>query len=452
MSRGLSHYGRVASLCAALAITVPVIGQADEQDAVLAGVSRIEVASGNAHQGPWRMNQSDFDFVDDPTVAITHDGHIGVAWADQSRQNIFLQMYAPDGQARFRDPVNVSSNPGIFSWLPRIVIASQDQQRVYVLWQEIVFRGGGHGGEIFFSRSSDGGATFSEALNLSDSEAGAGKGRLTPERWDNGSFDLAEGADGHLYAAWSEYEGRLWVSRSTDGGSSFSDPVHVTGGEDRPARAPTLEVGSDGKVHLAWTTGDDPAADIHVATSKDGGRSFGDPQIVSPGEGHADAPKLAVDSRGRLHLVYGESPEGPFQRYRIRYAYRDAASERFSDPATAAAPQASLDSMNFPELAIDDADRLYVVWEHFPDHRHRPRGLGFAMSRDGGRTFTEPEMVPGSDDPELGSNSNRQGFLTRKLDVNPEGALALVNSTFAAERSSHIWLWRMPAAEPEQLR
>jgi hypothetical protein len=457
MYRRLSHYGRVASVCAALSITAPGISQPNEPDAVLADISRIEVASGNAHHGPWRMNQSDYDFVDDPTVAITGDGHIGVAWADQKRQNIFLQMYTPDGQARLGEPVNVSSNPGIFSWLPRMVIASQDPQRVYVLWQEIVFRGGGHGGEILFARSSDGGATFGEALNLSDSEAGAGKGRLTPDRWDNGSLDLVEGPDGHLYAAWSEYEGRLWVSRSTDGGGTFAEPLHVTGGEDRPARAPALAVDGDGNVHLAWTPGDDPAGDIHVATSTDGGRSFGDPQVVSPGEGHADAPKLAVDSQGRLHLVYGESPDGAFQRYRIRHAYRDAASGHFSDPATIAAPEASLDSVKFPGLAVDEANRLYVVWERFPDYRRRPRGLGFAMSHDGGRTFTQPEIVPGSDDPDLGSTGNRQGFLTRKLDVSPQGALAVVNSTFAAERSSRIWLWHMqddgmirPAAQERQ--
>jgi hypothetical protein len=50
---------------------------------------RIEVAAGNAHRGPWRMNDSEFDYVDDPTVAMTNDGYVGVAWADQARQNIF---------------------------------------------------------------------------------------------------------------------------------------------------------------------------------------------------------------------------------------------------------------------------------------------------------------------------------------------------------------------------
>jgi hypothetical protein len=409
------------------------------------GGERIEVAAGNAHQGPWRMNESDFDYVDDSTVAIADDGHVGVAWADQARQKIFFQMYAPDGQARFAEPVNVSAHPGIFSWLPRMVIGAGDAQRIYVLWQEIIFSGGSHGGEILFARSTDGGASFSAPLNLSNTQAGAGKGRLTTHRWDNGSLDLAEGEDGTLYAAWTEYEGRLFVSRSSDGGASFSRPFHVVGDETRPARGPSFAVEASGAVHLAWTWGEDSAADIHIATSRDGGRSFGAPQAVSSGPGHADAPKLAADSRTNLHLVFGESADGLFGQYRIRYSRRTAGNDNFSQPVTVAAPARDIESMNFPHLAIDSADRLYLAWELFPEPRHRPRGLGFTASTDGGESFAVPEIVPGSDDQDLGINGSLQGLLASKLAVNARGDAALVNSSFARGKSSHVWLWRKPA-------
>ena len=442
MTRCIARGGGVVLLSATLAMAAgPGAGQVEGQNHFWAGVERVEVTRGNAHRGPWRMNESDFDYVDDPTVAITDDGHVGVAWADQRRQNIFFQMYMPDGQARSSQPVNVSSHPGIFSWLPRLVIPPGDAQRIYVLWQEIVFSGGSHGGEIFFARSTDGGATFSNPINLSNSQAGDGKGRLSARRWDNGSLDLAQGPEGHLYAAWTEYEGRLWVSRSTDGGASFAAPVHVAGDGHRAARAPALAVDGYGNVHLAWTIGEDAAADIHVATSRDGGRSFGEPLIV-PSAGHADAPGIAADSRGRLHLVYGESPNGPLRQYRIRYAHRDAGSDRFSEPRTIAGPGAGIDSVNFPDIVVDAGDRLYLVWKLFADRRHYSRGLGFTMSADGGETFAAPEVVPASGDPELGFNGSLQSFLMNKLAVNADGAVALVNSTFAPGRSSHIWLWR----------
>jgi hypothetical protein len=44
---------------------------------------RIEVASGAAYQGTWRMNESQFSYVDDPTMAINEEEVVAVAWADQ---------------------------------------------------------------------------------------------------------------------------------------------------------------------------------------------------------------------------------------------------------------------------------------------------------------------------------------------------------------------------------
>ena len=93
----------------------------------------IEVAVGEGFVGPWRMNALDRRYVDDPTVAIDDAGFIGVAWADQARKDIFFQLYGPEGTARLERPVNVSRSPGIFSWLPRMAIASGNPRRVYLL-------------------------------------------------------------------------------------------------------------------------------------------------------------------------------------------------------------------------------------------------------------------------------------------------------------------------------
>ncbi len=89
--------------------------------------------------------------MDDPTVAIDGEGRVGVVWADQAVQDIFFQLFEPDGTPRFEEPVNVSGSPDIFSWLPRVRFSPGDPARIVILWQEIVFSGGSHGGEIFFA-------------------------------------------------------------------------------------------------------------------------------------------------------------------------------------------------------------------------------------------------------------------------------------------------------------
>ena len=161
---------------------------------------RMLIASGGGYQGPWHMNASVYDYVDDPAVALDAQGAIGVVWADQARKDIFFQRFAPDGRPQLPAPVNVSHSPAIFSWLPKIVMASGDPQAIYVLWQEIIFSGGSHGGDILFARSTDGGRTFRAPRNLSQDLAGSGKGRLTKDSWHNGSLALAQGPEGGIFA------------------------------------------------------------------------------------------------------------------------------------------------------------------------------------------------------------------------------------------------------------
>lgn len=457
-----------AALCAPLSLgCAPTSSAPDSSRAAPSEPPTVEwagptsVATGAAYRGPWRMNASDWRFVDDPTVALT-EGGTALAWVDHAAKDVFFQRYDASGApaALPGAPVNVSRSPEVFSWLPRVAVPQEENpQTVYVLWQEIVFSGGTHGGEIFFARSTDGGQTFSAPINLSSTQAGAGKGRLTEHRWHNGSFDLAVGPEGRIFAAWTEYEGPLRVSRSTDGGKTFSAPIHVAGSNAEPARGPTLAVDTSGAVHLAWTVGGDPAADIHYARSEGGGRSFSSPTEVAASDRHADAPTLATGHAGRLHLVYGESREasanrarpGAGRRYRIRYTRLAGGGEaRFTAPTTVSRTRpwgrvpekGRAESAHFPSLQVGRPDTVVVLWERFPEAGERPRGLSMAVSRDGGETFTAPARIPGSSDSALGFNGSQQGLLMEKLAVGPQGRLAVVNSRFRRGEASRIRLYR----------
>lgn len=404
----------------------------------------VVVDSGGGHVGPWRMNRSDWRYVDDPTVALDGAGRAAVAWVDQARKAVLFQRYGPGGEPLLDAPVDVSASPDVFSWLPRVAVSVDDPDRVYLLWQEIVFSGGTHGGEAFFARSTDGGRTFGEPLNLSNTRAGVGKGRTSPRRWHNGSLDLALGPDGRIYAAWTAFEGGLWVSRSTDGGASFAEPVRVTdGGEGEPARAPSLAVGPDGRVHLAWAVGGEQAADLRYAASGDGGRSFGGPRALFGGGGHADAPKLAVDGAGTLHLAWAESPAGRVASYRIRYARAPGGEAGFGEPREVSGHHGRrFESVRFPSLHLDGKGDPYLVWELHPGRGDRSRGLGFTASTDGGDSFAAPTVVPGTDHPDFRVNGSLQGLLMRKLAVSGAGEVAVVNSSFEPGEASRVRLVR----------
>jgi hypothetical protein len=369
--------------------------------------SSMEIATGRAERGPWQQNESRYDYVDDPTVAVDERGNVAVAWVDQKRKDVFF--------GRQSEAVNVSRSPETLSWLPRMVSSGSS---IFLLWQEIIFSGGSHGGEMLFARSSDGGKTFSEPLNLSSSVAGDGKGRIDKDLWHNGSLDLVVDADGMIHVAWTEYEGALWYRRSADGGKTFAPKTRVP--DVKPARAPSLAV-HGGTVYLAWTVGDDPAADIRVS------RAFGAPVIVGKSKGYSDAPKLAVDARGSVHLVY--SDEG-----RILYSHSKDGARSFERPR-----DISGRNSGFPALEVDAKGNVYVVWERFAEHRFLARGLGMAVSTDGGATFKSGN-VPGSTGD--GWNGSLQGLLMRKLALGPDGTIAIVNSSFKENERSRVWLMR----------
>ena len=409
----------------------------------------IEIATGRGEKGPWRQNDSRYDYVDDGTLALTGDGSIALAWVEQKQKDVMFQPLRPDGQ-RAGPAVNVSRNAETFSWLPRIAVAPGNPRKLYVLWQEIIFSGGSHGGDILFARSQDGGLSFAPPLNLSRSRGGDGKGRLDRDTWSNGSLDIAIASDGTVLAAWTEYDGALWLARSRDKGASFDPPRRLAGDAARPARGPALATGPGGAVYLAWTVGEDPAADIRVVQSGDGGATFGEPQLVGAGRGHADAPRLAVDPRGTLHLVYAESDRGPFGRYQIRYARSAEGVAGFGQARTLSAPGST--GAAYPALALDAQGVLYVSWEVFPAPRERPRGLAFTSSRDGGEHFSAPALVPGSQDPGGGYNGSHQGLLGKKLAASGNGSIALVNSSLKPGERSRVWLIRGRLAGDKQPR
>jgi hypothetical protein len=163
--------------------------------------------------------------------------------------------------------------------------------------------------------------------------------------------------------------------------------------------------------------------------------------IVAPSATYSDAPKLAVDAGGTLHLAYAESRGGPFDRFDVRYTRSRDGARTFDAPRTLSRPSpADAESAAYPSLAVEGT-ALHVVWELYPDHTEAPRGLAYAVSRDGGATFSAPALVPGSIDPMGGGNGSFQGRLMRKLAVRDD-QIAVVNSSLALGRGSRVWLVR----------
>lgn len=400
----------------------------------------VEIARGEGEHGPWQQNRSRWRFVDDPALAFNARSDLAVAWVDQARQAVLVQRRPREGAPAA--PVELAGMPGVFSWQPKLAWAPDEPARLHVLWQEIVFSGGSHGGEILHAVSTDGGRSFSAPQNLSNSRPGDGKGRLDARTWHNGSLDIALTAGGGVVVAWTEYDGRLWTAHSADAGRRFSAPRLVAGAPPAPpARAPALAADGRERVVLAWTTGEDPAADIWTARSADGGRHFDTPAPAAVTPGHSDAPQMAFAPDGTLHLVHHESQGDWRTPSAVRHLRSDDGGRRFGPAQVLSAPlPPGSAAAGYPMVAVDARGRVVVAWEWLlQPGTMAARGLGLAVAEDG-RRFGPPQTVPASADPGGAPNGSTQGRLMRKLALAADGDVALANSALQRGSYSRVWL------------
>jgi hypothetical protein len=94
---------------------------------------------------------------------------------------------------------------------------------------------------------------------------------------------------GNAYVAWGQYTGQagnnaILVSRSTDHGLTFLQPVRATPAALGTASFADLAVGPDGAVYvtfLQYPSTSNPNTDVWIAKSTNGGATFGPPALVA---------------------------------------------------------------------------------------------------------------------------------------------------------------------------
>ena len=179
---------------------------------------------------------------------------------------------------------------------------------------------------------------------------------------------LAADDRGRLHAVWEEggegetYGLFLYYARSEDGGQTWSAPFELDrqderfSGEYGPDYANVATVGAD-QVHIVWYGA--PAGQRWHQWSADGGVTWSLPQQVSPNHrGMTLPPGMAVDSAGRLHVVWmgwqdsEVRPSGAFHAF-----WEDG---HWSVPAHIGD---RLDwSAEYTSLVVADGNLLHTVW------------------------------------------------------------------------------------------
>src|ERR1044072_8787926 len=221
-----------------------------------------------------------------PRVALDSAENINIVWGDTlffNRRVVFLR--SNDLGETFSDLIEISHSSGN-AFDPEIAVDSSDG--INVVWED---EGPGVS-TIMFSRSNDGGQTFSEPKPLSSTINQATEAHITTA------------ANGQIYVAWNEVisngSRQAFFSRSTDNGNTFSAPINLS--NDSGADIHKCFVTTRGNaVFVAYNNDEEASHQVYVVKSEDNGQTFGDPVQVSSAtksRGRAHSASMCVDSDG----------------------------------------------------------------------------------------------------------------------------------------------------------
>jgi hypothetical protein len=226
-----------------------------------------------------------------PRIALDSAEILNVVWGDTlngAQRVVFTRSL--DLGASFTEPVDISLSTGN-AFEPEIAVDPDDG--INVVWED-----NQEGAKaVMFTRSTNGGATFSTPLKISQGTGNASEPHIAVD------------ASGRTYVSWvQEVDGTLqaFFTRSTDGGATFSTPVNLSNEADAEIHKVFITTFED-VVYVAYNNDDERDRQAYVLRSTDAGVSFGQPRQVSSAnrnKGRAHSVSMVVDSRGTLHVVW----------------------------------------------------------------------------------------------------------------------------------------------------
>jgi hypothetical protein len=292
--------------------------------------------------------------------------------------------------------------------------------------------------DFFVAKSTDGGCTYSSTALVSGASPAIfdDKDAITADANPTSPFR------DNVYAAWTKFTrggDQIVFSRSTDGGATWSNPLpispsynnNVVGGR----QGATVKVGPDGTVYVVWFDTVDKQTVQRLSISHDGGKTFPKQNItvatvtddfVSPAPGSSfrqDArafPSFTISPDGTLYVAWSNRTDGLTTGHALVLLTKSTTGGlTWTIPVVAG--DVGGRSAFFASVAADPNNHVHVVFLAMDDV---PSGTApgpgvvhydayFTQSTNGGATFSSPLVIStATSDPDGSStNSLRAQFL-----------------------------------------
>ena len=272
------------------------------------------------------------------------------------------------------------------------------------------------GGQVSVASSRDGGRTLSPAVQVT-------QGTPNLDWGPDARPKIVLDRNGAIAVAFSTFRdkafnGEVFYSRSTDGGKSFAPPRPITDNSESQ-RFEAVGFDADGTLFAAWLDkrnrvpvqqagGKYEGAALFFATSKDGGATYSQAEMAVDNTCECCRLGLAFDPSGHPVIAFRNIFEGSIRDHAI-VTFTDAGTPGDAHRVSDDDWQVSACPHQGPSLSIAPDGTYHVVW--FTNGKAR-KGLFYAQSRDGGKTFSEPMPIG-----QPGKSPSRPYVMTRPRET-----------------------------------
>jgi len=338
------------------------------------------------------------------TPAFSPDGTLWLAWMAGGQISV---ASSKDAGVSFSTPVLVTKERLNLDWgpdaRPKIVV---DRNGGIALAFSI-FRDKAFNGQVLYTRSSDGGKSFSELRPITSSNES--------QRFEALGLD----ADGSVFAAWldkrnrvpaqqagQKYDGAgLFFASSNDGGASYSEARLAQDNTCECCRL-GLAFAGPGRPVVVFRNIFDSGVRDHAIVTFDGPATPGKVHRVSEDDWQINAcphhgPSLSISTAGTYHVAWytnGKVRKGLF------YARSSDGGQTFSSPIPIGRP----DHNPTRPYVIAGPHETAMVWKEFDGEKTT---VNLMTSRDDGATWSTPKAISSttdtSDHPLLVSDGRR---------------------------------------------
>lgn len=279
---------------------------------------------------------STFNFGGDPIVAVDSEGRMyaggiffrGTRTGADIRDVSIALTWSDDQGNTWSDPVIVSPGKAqsVFNDHPQMAVDNSGgtyDGNVYISYSKFT----GLNADIRVAASRDRGETWSIVKVSAPIAPGHAAGGYQDSM-------VTIGPGGEVYVFWDETyftpgavsRADIWMTVSTDGGMTFAAPWVAMSGvvpiflpkasyryDTYPAAAVDHTGEQPGRIYLTWADGQSGNADIYLSSSDDGGMTWGDPVRVNDDDGEAGQffQWVSVAPDGRVDIAFYDRRDDP---------------------------------------------------------------------------------------------------------------------------------------------